>query len=101
MRKPRAPFLPTILVIILGVNLGAWTLSVATAPGTSIAPLSIPVSAQGIDAQSQAASALAAQENPQEQEIAQEIPVAVPDESSPPTDNATTSSQSDESRMQR
>ena len=57
----RTNFIGTVLVIILGVNLGAWTLSVATKPGTMLAPISVPVGAQAIDAQSQAAGAAATQ----------------------------------------
>ncbi len=52
----RSHFIGTILVIILGVNLGAWTLSVATSSGRSFTSLSVPVGAPAIDAQSQAAS---------------------------------------------
>ncbi len=52
----RSKFIGTVLVIILGVNIGAWTLSVATTSSPSAAPLSVPVSAAAIDARSQAAS---------------------------------------------
>jgi hypothetical protein len=58
----RTKFVPTILVIILGVNLGAWTLSVATTPGSGAAPLTIPISNAGIDAHSQSASVASTQE---------------------------------------
>ena len=53
----RTHFIGTVLVIVLGVNLGAWTLSVATSPQQSFAPVSVPVGAPAIDAQSQTASA--------------------------------------------
>ena len=43
-------------MIVLGVNLGAWTLSVATGSSPSVATLSVPISAPAIDARSQAAS---------------------------------------------
>jgi hypothetical protein len=54
----RSKFIGTILVIILGVNIGAWTLSVATTPLSSItaAAVRVPISGSAIDAQSQAAS---------------------------------------------
>jgi len=53
----RTNFIGTVLVIVLGVNLGAWTLSVATNPATPFASVSVPVGAPAIDARSQAASA--------------------------------------------
>jgi hypothetical protein len=55
----RSKFIGTVLVIILGVNIGAWTLSVATTSSPSslsTTSLSVPVSPAAIDAQSQAAS---------------------------------------------
>lgn len=63
----RTNFIGTILVIVLGVNIGAWTLSVATKPGVRVTSLSIPIGAQAIgaqaiDAQSQAASVAATQD---------------------------------------
>ena len=53
----RTNFIGTVLVIVLGVNLGAWTLSVATNPAVPFASVSVPVGAPAIEAQSQAASA--------------------------------------------
>jgi len=53
----RTNFIGTVLVIVLGVNLGAWTLSVATNPATPFASVSVPVGAPAIEARSQAASA--------------------------------------------
>ena len=52
----RTKFIPTVLVIVLGVNLGAWTLSIATSSSHSTPLLSIPVGAPAINKQSQAAS---------------------------------------------
>jgi hypothetical protein len=53
----RTNFIGTVLVIVLGVNLGAWTLSVATNPAVPFASVSVPVGAPAMDARSQAASA--------------------------------------------
>ena len=66
MRIPtvRTPFIPTILVIILGVNLGAWTLSVATSPNHDSKPVTIPIGAPAINEQAQSASVAAAQTSP-------------------------------------
>lgn len=50
-------FLGTVLVIILGVNVGAWTLSVATSPIHSIASLAVPITPSALDAQSLPAGA--------------------------------------------
>jgi hypothetical protein len=58
----RSNFIGTVLVIVLGVNLGAWTLSVATKPGSSMQPLSIPIGAQAMDARSQSASVAVTQD---------------------------------------
>lgn len=52
----RTNFIGTVLVIVLGVNLGAWTLSVATNPSVPFASASVPVGAPAMDARSQAAS---------------------------------------------
>ncbi len=52
----KTKFIPTILVIVLGVNLGAWTLSVATSPNRSSPSISIPIGSPAIDAQAQSAS---------------------------------------------
>ena len=52
----RSRFIGTVLVIILGVNLGAWTLSIATSSSPTSAMLTVPVSAAAIDARSEAAS---------------------------------------------
>jgi hypothetical protein len=57
MRMLRSKFIGTVLVIVLGVNLGAWTLSVATNPSAPVTSVSVPISASAIDARSQAASA--------------------------------------------
>jgi hypothetical protein len=56
-RMMRTNFIGTVLVIVLGVNLGAWTLSVATSPAAPLTPVSVPVGAPAIDARSEAASA--------------------------------------------
>ena len=56
----RTKFIPTILVIILGVNLGAWTLSVATSPIHDSKPISIPIGAPAINELAQSASVAAA-----------------------------------------
>ena len=71
----RTNYIATVLVIILGVNLGAWTLSVATNPASSTTPLSIPVSSNAIDAQSEAASVA--------------VPIAAAQVPAAPTDEAT------------
>ncbi|HVM73655.1 MAG TPA: hypothetical protein VMU13_02125 [Candidatus Paceibacterota bacterium] len=57
----RTKFIPTVLVIILSVNLGAWTLSVAMSPVAASSPLTVPIGGPAIDAQSQAASVVVAQ----------------------------------------
>ena len=59
----RSKFIGTVLVIVLGVNIGAWTLSVATAPVplTASTSVQLPISNSAIDAQSQAASVVLSQ----------------------------------------
>ncbi len=49
-------FLGTVLVIVLGVNMTGWALSVATNPTLPGYRVSIPISPSAINAQSQSAS---------------------------------------------